>query len=84
MSINIPESDSISYNEFIKGNPVTVRIEASGNEEKYMKGTKVKVRHLTMEATGEIVSEPIVINQNEGKKTLSIIIEKKVLTEPSF
>jgi len=75
-TINIPESDFISYREFIEGNPVSVRTVSLGNDDDYEKGKNVVVTHLTMEAIGKIVSEPIIIDHDKDKTVLSVIIEK--------
>lgn len=77
--VMIPESDSINFSEFKEGNSVQVRVVVGESEAReYEKGKPVKVNFKDEEATGKIVSEPLVINENaqSGKKTLSLIIEK--------
>jgi hypothetical protein len=77
--VMIPESDSINFGEFKEGNSVQVRVVVTDSEAReYEKGKTVKVDHQGQEATGKIVSDPLVINENKqsGKKTLSLIIEK--------
>jgi len=78
-TINIPETDSNSYREFIEGNSVSVRTVSLGNEADYEKGKNVVVTHLTIEAIGKIVSEPVVIDRGGGKKVLSVVIEKSTV-----
>ena len=75
-TINIPESDSISYKDFVAGNPVQVRSVTSGDEHDFDKGKQVKIVHMNNENNAKVVSEPIVIEEKAGKKTLSIVIEK--------
>jgi hypothetical protein len=75
-TINIPESDSISYNDFVAGNPVQVRSVTAGDEHDFDKGKQVKITHMDKENNAKVVSEPIVIEDKGGKKTLSIVIEK--------
>lgn len=77
--INIPEADEISFKDFSEGNSVQVRAVISKDDEKsFQKGQTVTVSHKKDEASGKIVSDPIVINESsgEGKKTLSLIVEK--------
>lgn len=75
-TINIPESDSISYRDFVAGNPVQVRSVAAGDEHEFEKGKKIKITHMNNESDAKVVSEPIVIEDKGGKKTLAIVIEK--------
>lgn len=75
-TINIPESDSISYKDFVAGNPVQVRSVTEGDEHEFDKGKHVKIVHMNNENKAKVVSEPIVIEDKAGKKTLSIVIEK--------
>lgn len=74
-TINIPESDSISYKDFVAGNPVQVR-SVAGDEKEFEKGKQVKITHMNNENDAKIVSEPIVIEDKGGKKTLALVIEK--------
>lgn len=78
-TVNIPESDELTYKEFIEGNSVQVRAVATpGMEKDFQKGKKVRVAHLNMEGIGKIVSDPLTISDNRGaeEKVLSLIIEK--------
>jgi hypothetical protein len=75
-TINIPESDSISYKDFVAGNPVQVRSVAAEDEKEFKKGSQVKITHMNNENDAKIVSEPIVIEDKGGKKTLALVIEK--------
>jgi hypothetical protein len=76
-TINIPESDSNTYKEFMAGNPVQIRAVSVDNEKEFAKGKQVKIAHLNMEAAGKIVSDPIVIDDKaKDKKVLSLVVEK--------
>lgn len=78
-TITIPEADTISFNDFKEGNSIQVRaVVTQAEEPDYEKGQKVTVAHNSDSMKGKIVSDPIVINENtsDGKKTLSLIVEK--------
>ncbi len=75
-TINIPESDAISYKDFVAGNPVQVRSVTAEDEHEFDKGKEVKIVHMNNENNAKIVSEPIVIEDKGGKKTLALVIEK--------
>jgi hypothetical protein len=78
-TINIPEADTISFKDFSEGNSIQVRATVSKSDEHaYDKGQTVTVTHQGNEANAKIVSDPIVINEStpDGKKTLSLIVEK--------
>jgi hypothetical protein len=77
--ISIPEADTISFKDFSDGNSIQVRAVVSKAEEhSFDKGQTVTVTHQGSEANAKIVSDPIVINEStaDGKKTLSLIVEK--------
>jgi hypothetical protein len=79
-SVNISSSDSNTFTDFDEGNSVQVRVKVSEKEQtEYEKGKMVKVAFEGKESRGKIVSDPIVIDDKSdpGKKTLSLIIEKK-------
>jgi hypothetical protein len=77
--ITINSTDT-SVQDFKEGHPIQVRVNVKENEMKeYRKGATVKVICEDIEATGRIVSEPLELEskeENTGKKTLSLIIEK--------
>ena len=77
--ITIPESDTITWDEFEQKNSVQVRVTISAADQKeYNKGSIVEVTHQTHSAKGKIVSEPLAIDDkmNKDKKVLSLIVEK--------
>ena len=77
--ISIPEADTISFKDFSDGNSIQVRATVPKAEEhSFEKGQTVTVTHQGNEANAKIVSDPIVINEStsDGKKTLSLIVEK--------
>jgi hypothetical protein len=83
ISVNIPQSDSITFKDFDDGNSVQVRVKVSKQEEgEYKKNELVKVIHSENESVAKIVSDPIVIDEKagDGKKMLSLIIEKSAAT----
>lgn len=78
-TINITEAEEMVYNDFNEGNSVQVRVTVQPNEEReFQKGKKVKVIYNNTEATGKIVSDPLVVQPktDDGKETLSLIVEK--------
>lgn len=78
-SVNISPDDKTNVKDFDEGNSVQVRVIVSDREkEEYEKGKVVTVHYGDREASGKIVSEPIVIEdkKEKGKKTLSLIVEK--------
>ena len=78
-TITIPEADTISFKDFKEGNSIQVRaVITQAEEHDYEKGQKVTISHNADSVNGKIVSDPIVINENtsDGKKTLSLIVEK--------
>jgi hypothetical protein len=77
--VNIPDADSLSWDDFRNRNSIQVRVTVSPDEEgQYQKGSVVDVAHMKEEAQGRIVSEPLSIEDHAGekKKVLSLIIEK--------
>jgi len=79
-NVNIPEADTISFNDFKEGNSIQVRaVVTAAEEQDFNKGKTVTVVHMDHQTKGKIVSDPIVINEStsEGKKTLSLIVEKE-------
>ena len=77
--ISIPEADTISFKDFSDGNSIQIRAEISkADEHSFDKGQMVTVTHQGTEANAKIVSDPIVIKESsgDGKKTLSLIVEK--------
>lgn len=78
-TVRISPDETSLYETLNEGHPVQVRVSVSPGEEKdYKKGTTVKVSHPNGEAEARIVSDPIEINTktDEGKKTLSLVLEK--------
>jgi hypothetical protein len=75
--INIPASDSMTWEDFKQENSVQVRVTVSPAEEHdYDKGQIVEVVHQDHTAKGKIVSEPLAIEDKNSKKVLSLILEK--------
>ncbi|MBT1688070.1 hypothetical protein [Dawidia soli] len=77
--ISISDSDKITFRDFNEGNSVQVRVSVPETEIKtYTKGTSVTIVHGGQEATGRIVSDPIVVSgtPGPGERLLSLIIEK--------
>lgn len=77
--VTIPESDTITWDDFAQNNSVQVRVTVSAAEQTdYNKGSIVEVTHLKQSAKGKIVSEPLAIDDkvNKDKKVLSLIVEK--------
>jgi predicted ribosome-associated RNA-binding protein Tma20 len=80
-SVNIDSEDAISVKEFEEGNSIQVRVIITEKEKRdYEKGKTVTVIHEDGETTGKVVSEPILIDRkrDDGKITLSLIVEKEV------
>jgi hypothetical protein len=78
-TINISSTEETTIKDFKEGNSVQVRVTVSPNEEKeFAKGKTVKVLCDGSEATGKIVSDPLIVRtkNEDGKETLSLIVEK--------
>jgi hypothetical protein len=78
-SVNIASDDKTNVKDFDEGNSVTVRVVVAEQEKKdYEKGKTVTVHYGEQQASGKIVSEPIVIDEKKekGKNTLSLVVEK--------
>jgi hypothetical protein len=79
-TINIPEADVISLEDFQAGDPIQVRAEVSVEEAPDLgKGSSINVSHFNMEATAAtIVSDPIEISDDTeaNKKIFSFIVKK--------
>ena len=77
--IDISTQDLNSYNDFVAGNSIQVRIEVAEPEVKdFSKNKIIKVVHAREETTAKIVSDPLIVSSSseKGPKTLSLIIEK--------
>lgn len=77
--VNIPDVDTLSWDDFQNQNSIQVRVTVSKEEEReFQKGSIVEVEHQKEKAKGKIVSEPLSIEDKTGekKKVLSLIIEK--------
>lgn len=77
--VTIPESDSITWDDFDQKNSVQVRVTVSAAEQsEFNKGSIVEVVHQKNTAKGKIVSEPLAIDDkvSKDKKVLSLIVEK--------
>jgi hypothetical protein len=78
-TVNISTTEETTIKDFKEGNSVQVRVTVTPADEKeYSKGQKVKVMCGEDEATGKIVSEPLVVRPKteDGKETISLIVEK--------
>lgn len=78
-TIHISSNEEIAYKDFKAGNSVQLRVKVTPAEKKeYEKGKIVKVVHGNYEASGKIVSDPLVVSsEREGEdRTLSLIVEK--------
>jgi hypothetical protein len=78
-TVNISSTEETTIKDFKEGNSVQVRVTVTPADEKeYSKGQKVKVMCGEDEATGKIVSEPLVVRPKteDGKETISLIVEK--------
>lgn len=78
-TITILSEDLITYKNFEEGNPVQIRVRVNENDDDYEKGAFVKVIYKNRESNAKIVSEPIVVTENQDQantKELSLIIEK--------
>ena len=77
--ITISTADMSSYNDFIAGNSIQVRVEADDSDLKtYLKDRIIKVVHDGLESKARIVSDPLVVSPSSenGPRTISLIIEK--------
>lgn len=71
--------EDFQIKDFTDGNPIQVRVvNASGENETYKKGNKIKVMLHDQEYTAKIVSDPVMIDaeQKQGNAEVSIVIEK--------
>lgn len=78
-TIRISPDEEIIYKDFKEGNSVQVRVTVDPSERhEYDKGKTVRVVHGNTEASGRIVSEPLIIGHPmEGEDlTISLIVEK--------
>ena len=78
-TINISSSEETTIKDFKDGNSVQVRVTCLPNEhDQFAKGKTVTVLCDGKEATGKIVSDPLVVRPkaDDGKETLSLIVEK--------
>jgi hypothetical protein len=79
VTIELPNEEETTYNDFKDGNPVQVRVTVPPSEEgNYGKGTTVDVARGSFKSKAKIVSDPLVIGSPlQGQdKTISLIIEK--------
>lgn len=79
-NIEIPDNDTMSFDDFKAGKPIQVRTRVKPGEElKFEKGTEVRVRAQAGEDTVRIVSAPLIIEEkdDENMTVLSLIVEKK-------
>jgi hypothetical protein len=76
--ITIPKDDKTSYNDFVAGNPIQVRVKVADSDVSlYSKSKFIRVLHEEGEASARIVSDPLVVESSgKGPRTLSLIIEK--------
>lgn len=77
--ITISTDDMNSYNDFMAGNSIQIRVKADDSDLKtYSKDRIVKVVHDGSESKARIVSDPLVVSSSseKGPKTISLIIEK--------
>ncbi|HEX6226741.1 MAG TPA: hypothetical protein VFZ52_20115 [Chryseolinea sp.] len=78
-TIRISPDEEIIYKDFKEGNSVQVRVTVDpGDKDEFTKGKTVRVVHGDFEASGRIVSEPLIISHAmEGEDvTISLIVEK--------
>jgi len=78
-TVSISPDESTIFDTFREGHPVQVRVSVSpGEEHEYDKGKRVKVVFEREESEAKIVSQPLEIESKteEGKKTLSLVLEK--------
>ena len=75
--IKIAHDDHVTVQDFDKGSPVQVRVEAE-DESQYKKGRMIRVTYENQVAEAVIVSDPIVVSTDGEKKAkiLSLIIER--------
>jgi len=66
----------LSEKEFLEGNAIQVRVTIKGGEPEYQKNNQLAIIHQGKQANARIVSEPILIAQEENGKVFSLIIEK--------
>lgn len=80
-TVTIPESEAHTFKSLQNGASVQARTIVTQPEEKhFQKGNIVTVTFVGKETQAIIVSDPIVVNEEkqEGKKTLSLILEPHV------
>lgn len=79
--IKISNDDISTGEDFVKGNPIQVRVLVRfDNDAEYQKGKSVTVLYDNRQLEATIVSDPLVISEDPEKqsKILSLIVEQKI------
>lgn len=75
-SVKISAIDDSQIKDFGEGNPIQVRVTAQvSNKQAYKKGNTLMVEFQNQSHTAKIVSDPLIISDNENAE-VSLVIEK--------